>query len=69
MLVSVVARIIGLSSLTSGLGAGLGLVLFGKDPSSNYFPAFSLAYVGAIIGAIAGAAGEIVAAQRQKLGW
>ena len=63
-----IARILGLSLLTSGLGAGLGLVFFGQHQYSDaIIPIFLLACVGGIIGAVAGAAGEIVAALRPKL--
>ena len=62
---AVVARIIGYSLLTAGPGAAwFGYALSGHDPSSA-LPAFLLACVGAIVGAIAGAAGEIVTAQRR----
>jgi uncharacterized membrane protein YfcA len=65
MLMATIARIIGLSLLTAGLGAWLGYALFAKygDPS---FASFVLACVGGIIGAVAGAAGEIVAVLRQR---
>jgi hypothetical protein len=56
----VVARIIGYSLLTAGLAAGFGLAVFGRDLGS-----FLVACVGAIVGAVAGAAGEIVTAQRR----
>ena len=60
---AVVARIIGYSLLTSGLGAGIAEALFGHYP--NYTVTFLIASVGAIVGAFAGAAGEIVTAQRR----
>jgi hypothetical protein len=67
MLVASVARIIVVSLLTSGLGAGLGLVLFGQYPYSDYIiPTLFLGCVGGIIGAVAGAAREIVTAIHQK---
>ena len=61
----VVARIIGYSLLTAGPGAAwFGYALSVHDPGSA-LPAFLLACVGAIVGAVAGAAGEIVTAQRR----
>jgi hypothetical protein len=57
----VVARITGYSLLTAALAAGFGLAVFGHDPLGE----FLLACVGAIVGAVAGAAGEIVTAQRR----
>jgi hypothetical protein len=69
---ALVARILGVSLLTSALVAGLGLTLLKSAsqpamPSSEYIiPVFFLACVGGFIGAIAGAAREIVSAQRQK---
>ena len=60
---AVVARIIGYSLLTAGLGAGIGLVLFGNDPGWRGL-SFVFACLGTIVGAVAGAAGEIVTAQR-----
>lgn len=62
---AVVARILGYSLLAAGPGgAWFGYALFGHDRGSA-LPAFLLACVGAIVGAIAGAAGEIVTAQRR----
>jgi hypothetical protein len=94
---ALIARILGVSLLTSALVAGLGLALLklcatspqtaphpdnrpavrlGDEqheevaadmPSSAYIlPVFLLACVGGVIGAVAGAAREIVSAQRQK---
>ncbi len=69
---ALIARILGVSLLTSALVAGLGLVLLRSAshhavPSSEYvIPALFLACVGGVIGAVAGAAREIVSAQRQK---
>ncbi len=61
------ARIIGLSVLTAGLGAGLGLVFFGWAPFREYIiPCLLLGCVGGIIGAITGAAREIVTALHDK---
>jgi hypothetical protein len=63
---AMIARIIGLSLLTSGLGAGLGFAFFGRDPDWGGI-SLLLACVGGIIGAIAGAAREVVTALRQRL--
>jgi hypothetical protein len=68
----VVARILGVSLLTSALVTAIGLALIraaagAATPSSQYgFPAFILACLGGVIGVVAGAAGEIVSAQRSK---
>jgi hypothetical protein len=64
MVMAVVARIIGYSLLTGGLGALLGHGVFGWDHGAA-LPVFLLACVGAIVGAVAGAAGEVVMAQRR----
>ena len=63
---ALIARIIGLSLLTGGLGAGLGIAFFGGSGRYEDFiiPVFLLACVGAIIGAIAGAAREIATGKR-----
>jgi uncharacterized membrane protein len=58
-------RIIGVSLITCGVGAGLGFALFGRSPDWTGV-SLLLGFTGAIIGAIAGAAGEIAAALRQK---
>jgi hypothetical protein len=69
---ALIARILGVSVLTSALVAGLGLELLKSVshpgmPSSEYIiPVFILACVGGVIGSVAGAAREIVSAQRQK---
>lgn len=64
---AMIVRIFGLSLLAGWLGAGLGLVLFGGSSYSDYIiPTLGLACVGGIIGAIAGAAREIVNALSQK---
>jgi hypothetical protein len=67
----VIVRIIGLSVLTAGLGVGLGFALFAQYISGEYdykiIPislVICLGCVGGIIGSVAGAAREIVAAQR-----
>ena len=61
---AVVARILGYSLLTAGpFVAWFGCALSGQDNGSA-LPAFLLACVAAIVGAVAGAAGEIVTAQR-----
>ncbi len=64
MVMAVTARIIGCSLLTAALGAFLGLALFGYYTWYGT-PTLLLACVGAIVGAVAGAAGEIVTAQRR----
>jgi hypothetical protein len=66
IVVTVVARIIGYSLLTAALGAVLGGVLFSQlsDRDRNGL-SFVLACLGTIVGVVAGAAGEIVAAQRR----
>jgi hypothetical protein len=57
---ALIARILGVSLVTGAVGALLGLFLF-RGPYSDYIvPTIFLACVGAIIGAIAGAAREIV---------
>jgi hypothetical protein len=56
---ALIARILSVSFLTGALAAGLGFVFFGQG-SDGPGIAFVLACVGAIIGAIAGAAREIV---------
>jgi hypothetical protein len=88
---ALIARILGVSLLTSALVAGLGLALLRSAsppameaarvvgeagpgageavdrPLSDYIiPVFFLACVGGVIGAVAGAAREVVAAQRPK---
>jgi len=62
---ALIARIIGLSFLTGGLGAGLGFAFFGKNPDWSGI-SLLLACVGGIIGAVAGAARETVTALRQR---
>ena len=63
---AVVARIIGYSLLTAGLGAVLGFALFSQLPDHDRNGlSFVLACLGTIVGVVAGAAGEIVTAQRR----
>jgi hypothetical protein len=61
---ALVARIVGLSLLVAGMGAGLGYALVGPGRDG---PGISLLLgcVGAIVGAVAGAAREIVTARSQ----
>ncbi len=72
---ALIARILGVSLLTSALVAGLGLALLKSashpaTPSSEYIiPVLFLACVGGVIGAVAGAAREIVPAQRKASHW
>jgi hypothetical protein len=70
---ALVARILGVSLLTSALVAGLGLALlrsvfrdYTPTTADYIIPGFFLACVGGVIGAVAGAAREVVSAQRQK---
>jgi hypothetical protein len=66
MVMAVVARIIGYSLLTAGLGAVLGFALFSQLPDHDRNGlSFVLACLGTIVGAVAGAAGEIVTPQRR----
>ena len=67
MVMALFARIIGLSLLTAGMGAGLGFALVGNTPDWGGISLF-LACVGGIIGAVAGAAREIVTALRLRAG-
>ena len=63
---AVVARIIGYSLLTAVLGAVLGLTLFSQLPGNERNAlSFVLACLGTIVGAVAGAVGEIVTAQHR----
>jgi uncharacterized membrane protein YoaK (UPF0700 family) len=63
---AVTARIIGSSLLTAALGALLGLALFSQFPDHDRNGlSFVLACLGTIVGAVAGATGEIVTAQRR----
>ena len=61
---AVIARIIGVSLLTAGLGAGLGFAFFGQKSDASGI-AFILGCLGAIIGALAGTAQETVTALRK----
>jgi hypothetical protein len=64
---ALIARILGVSLLTSALVAGFLLALIRPDPhSTDIVVILFLACVGGIIGAVAGAAREIVSAQQQK---
>lgn len=69
---ALIARVLGVSLLTSALVTGLGIVLLSASVNSPppplsevIIPGLFLACVGGIIGAVAGAAREIVDAQRQ----
>ena len=62
---AMIARIIGLSLLTAGLGAGLGFAFFGSYSDWTGI-SLLLACVGAIVGALAGTARETATALRQK---
>lgn len=61
----IIARIVGLSLFAAGLGAALGVALFWHC-SNGGFLMILLGCVGGIIGAVAGAAREIVTALRQR---
>ena len=66
IIMAVVARIIGYSLLTAVLGALLGFALFSQLPDHDRNGlSFVLACLGTIVGAVAGATGEIVTAQRR----
>ena len=62
---AVVARIIGYSLITAGLGAVLGFALFSLSEHGGNGASIVFACLGTIVGALAGAAGEIVTAQRR----
>jgi hypothetical protein len=67
VVMALIARVFGVALITSALVAGLLLALLQPDRhSTDILGIFFLACVGGIIGAIAGAAREIVSAQRQK---
>ena len=64
---ALIVRVFGVALLTGVLVVGLLLALFRPDPHSyDILAILFLACVGAVIGAVAGAAREIVSAQRQK---
>ncbi len=62
---AVVARIIGYSLVTAGLGAVLGFALFSLSEHGGIGASIVFACLGTMVGAVAGAAGEIVTAQRR----
>lgn len=68
VVVALIARIVGSSLLTAMLGWGLGFVLFGQSSPSSDWIIISLLFAcaGGIIGALAGAAREIVIALRDR---
>ncbi|MES1213496.1 MAG: hypothetical protein ABUL64_02830 [Singulisphaera sp.] len=61
----VIARIVGTAVLTGVSGAVLGSALF-ANPSDAAIVSLLLGCTGCVIGAVAAAAREIVAAQRQR---
>jgi hypothetical protein len=65
---AVIARIVGLSLFIGLLGAVLPLLAFGSSGSTKDYAVISLAFscVGAIVGAVAGAANEIVATRTRS---
>jgi hypothetical protein len=66
IVMAVVARIIGYSLLTALIGAVLGFALFSQLPDNDRNGlSFVLACFATIVGVVAGAAGEIVAAVRR----
>lgn len=62
---AVVARVIGVSLLAAGLGAGFGFVIVGNGSDATGI-ALLLACVGSVVGALAGGAGEVVRAVGRK---
>jgi hypothetical protein len=63
----IVVRILGVSLLTAGLGASLGLILFGQLPRNEYLiPCILFGCVGGVVGAIAGVGLEIVTVLRHR---
>lgn len=61
----VIARILGLSAVMSGVGTWLGYGLFGPTYTEWIVPGLVLGCVGGVIGAVAGAAREIVETRRE----
>lgn len=61
----VVVRVVGFAVLTGWAGWTLGRAWLGWSPG-DALPCFLLACVGAVVGAVAGAAREITAARRPK---
>ena len=64
---ALIARVIGVSLFTSGVGVLLGLVLFEQYPDRGIV-SLCLACVGGIVGGVAGAAREVVTALREPPG-
>lgn len=60
---AMIARILGLSLLTAGLGVVLATVFFGRIEEAGFLYVL-FGCVGALIGAIAGAAHEVVSAKQ-----
>jgi hypothetical protein len=65
MVMALIARIIGLSSLAGALSAGLGFAVFQQYGDAS-IPCLALACFGGLVGAVAGAAREVVVAVRQR---
>lgn len=64
---AVIARVLGVSLLIAVLVGGLGLAVFRpRDQTWDVVVLFFVTCVGGVVGAIAGAAREIVSAQRPK---
>ena len=61
----VISRILGVSAVMSGAGTWLGYGLFGPTYTEWLLPGLVLGCVGGLIGAIAGAAREIIIARRE----
>ena len=61
---ALIGRVFGLSLFAAGAGAGLGFVLFGRA-FEGVLASFVFGCVGALIGAVAGAAREVALALRQ----
>jgi hypothetical protein len=62
---ALIARVVVVSLLIGGLGAGIGYALFGRNSDWGGI-SILLGCAGGIIGAVAGAAREIVVAQRAR---